>query len=46
MKKTEVDPKKVIKTEPRMVKQPSPFMSGFFFGWMSLYLLMKLLGVV
>jgi hypothetical protein len=42
MKKINIDPDKVIKTEPKMVKQPSPFAMGFFYGWMALYLIMKL----
>jgi hypothetical protein len=44
--KAEVDPDKVIKVRPRMVKTPNPMFQGFFYGWMSLYLLLKLLEIV
>ncbi len=36
-----IDPNK---SQPRQVKRPSPMAMGFFYGWMSFYLLLKLLG--
>jgi hypothetical protein len=45
-KKIEIDPDKVIKVEPRKVKTPSDMFMGFFYGWMSLYLFLKLLGII
>lgn len=49
-----VDPNKVIKVEPKMVKSdygkikrevktPSPMFMGFFYGWTAFYLLYKIL---
>ena len=45
-KKIVVDPDKVIKVEPRKVKTPSDMFMGFFYGWMSLYLLLKLFQII
>lgn len=44
--KVKIDPDKVIKVEPRKVKTPSPMSMGFFYGWMALYLFLKLLGKI
>ena len=45
-KKIVVDPDKVIKVEPRKVKTPSDMFMGFFYGWMSLYLILKLFQII
>ena len=45
-KKIEIEPDKVIKVEPRKVKTPSDMSMGFFYGWMSLYLLLKLFQII
>ena len=45
-KKIEIDPDKVIKVEPRKVKTPSDMFMGFFYRWISLYLFLKLLGII
>ena len=44
--KNKIDPDKVIKVEPRKVKTPSDMFMGFFYGWMSLYLLLKLFQII
>jgi hypothetical protein len=55
-KKIDIDPNKVIKVEPKMVREDFKstndggfskyFWKGFFGGWMSFYLLLKLLGKI
>jgi len=44
--KNKIDPDKVIKVEPRKVKTPSDMFMGFFYGWMSLYLILKLFQII
>ena len=56
MMKTKIDPNKVIKVEPKIVREDFKstndggfskyFWKGFFGGWMSFYLLLKLLGKI
>ena len=50
MSKVKIDPNKVIKVEPKLVKTPSPYGSGLFhgfmMGWMTLYLFLKLCNVI
>ena len=45
-KKIKINPDKVIKVEPRRIKTPSPIFIGFFYGWITLYILLKLFGIL